>query len=335
MNEPEKKEESFSRPTECVGESFFFLRFLLFYILDLSRRGRRAPRGSESSKPRQHRHAQLEEALQHRFYSCCSGTGAAQTGHVASLIPRLPTHRSSHSWQQARWKAWPHASCIRGLSSSKGSRQVGHESSSSSTEEGRRFVVVAVVSAFRLGLLEGRGGAAMALDVAVVVEGGAPSGAAAAAAAAATAAAAAAASVAAERGAALESSGVPSSEEPLVLLLSIPRRPPKRASSSPLPRRRPPPPPAAETAGAAREEEGEEEEEEEEAVKLVAARPPPPRARGDSGGDSGLGGGLYSRRMFPRLEGDAMTRETEPRRLRAYFLVRVGERGKEDVRVEV
>ena len=200
---PKKRKNRFQDRPSVWGRVFFFLRFLLFYILDLSRRGRRAPRGSESSKPRQHRHAQLEEALQHRFYSCCSGTGAAQTGHVASLIPRLPTHRSSHSKAHERWNSWPQPSRKEGLSAQKRSRQVGQVSSSSSLSsssvEGGSFEFLA---SLRLGLLEERRwGAGIALVVAAVVE----------------VPAAAAATAAAELSA-FESSGVPSSDDDEELL---------------------------------------------------------------------------------------------------------------------
>lgn len=261
--------------------------------------------------------ARLAEPVPFLFYNtkffssplyCCSGTGAAHTGHVASLIPRLPTHRSSHSRQQARWNAWPHASCIRGLPASKGSRQVGHESSSSSSSAAAEAgcpcagFASAAAPAFGPALLEGRGGAAMALE-------GGP-----AAAPADTAADAAAAELSA-----LESSGVPSR---LLLLLLLFRRcclrpPPPRSPSLP---RSPPAAPAAAAAAAATEE-----EEEEEAEKPVSTRPsPPPLAVGDSGGDSGLGGGLYCGRLWCLRsalwrDGDA-TRAREPLRLRVSVL---------------
>lgn len=137
------------------------------------------------------------------LYYSCSSTGAAQTGHVASLIPRLPTHRSSHSKAHERWNSWPQPSRKEGLSAQKRSRQVGQVSSSSSLSsssvEGGSFEFLA---SLRLGLLEERRwGAGIALVVAAVVE----------------VPAAAAATAAAELSA-FESSGVPSSDDDEELL---------------------------------------------------------------------------------------------------------------------
>lgn len=294
---PKKRKESVDRRWKRVREreSFFFFFFsLVFFFYTLEART--------------------------TLYSC-SGTGAAHTGHVASLIPRLPTHRSSHSRQQVRWKAWPHASCIRGLSGVKGSRQVGQESSSSSlsVEEGRRFggfvaaSLAVVVTALRLDLLEGRGGAGMALDAAVVVEGPEEE-----------AAAAAAAELVA-----FGNRGSPSSEafRHRCCLLRPPLPSLSSASPPPLPRSarerggrgrgaRAGSPRATSAAAAAN------------AAAAAAAEAPP---LGDSGGDSGLGGGLYWR-LFLGRAGD-VTWATEPRRLgvRVCVFFGVGREGEEEV----